>query len=87
MVRVFFILVVKKFKNDNFITSAINNLQGYTMIKIIFTTIFTRMTIQELLKILINFIRKKSAGIQRHRFCHSLNSKNVNINGVATPTQ
>ena len=40
------------------------------MIKIIFTTIFTRMTIQELLiiiKILINFIRKKSAGIQRHR--------------------
>ena len=37
------------------------------------------MTIQELLKILINFIRKKSAGIQRHRFCHSLNSKNENI--------
>ena len=61
-------LVVKKFKNVNCITSAINNLQGYTMIKIIFTTIFARMTIQELLKILINFIRKKSAGIQRHRF-------------------
>ena len=43
------------------------------------TTILTRMTIQELLKILLNFIRKKSAGIQRHRFCHSLNSKNDNI--------
>ena len=51
----------------------VNNLQGYTMIKIIFTTIFIRMTIQELLKILINFIRKKSAGIQRHRFHHSQN--------------
>ena len=45
MVRVFFMPTnfsgPKIFKNDNLITSTINNLQGYTMIKIIFRTIFT----------------------------------------------
>ena len=43
---------------------------GYTMIKIIFTTMYkndyTRITNNH--QIPINFIRKKSAGIQRHRF-------------------
>ena len=47
------------------------------MIRIIFTTIFTRITNDH--QILIIFTRKKSAGIQRHRFCHSLNSENENI--------
>ena len=52
------------------------------MIKIIFTTILTRMTFQELLMIIkaSSFsLEKKPAGIQRHHFCHSLNSKNENF--------